>query len=214
MQKIINIEERYERCNFSFIYKLINIKLSANEFKAINKKVNFLKIKEYCDRKRYLSDSLIFVRKENTIFSNNLMLIDCMLNEVCAEFVKLAYLIMLENVIDIVRQLEINNPVKTTNSICQFFYTYKIKKLLSAIALGMISDQVWTGQHDALASNFVFKHGGVVLPHHILNEGDFENYLLNNTRVEANPIKGNLISVYEEDGQQYFKLNLQIRFIK
>ena len=57
------------------------------------------------------------------------------------------------------------------------------------------------------------KSDGEILCYHIYNKNEFENYLLSNTKLEtASSSRHGFGEIYEENGQQYFKLNLQIRF--
>ena len=47
------------------------------------------------------------------------------------------------------------------------------------------------------------------------DENEFEDYLFNNTKLDtASSSRHGFGSIYENDGELFFKLNLQIRFIK
>jgi hypothetical protein len=75
--------------------------------------------------------------------------------------------------------------------------------------------KVWTGQYDATGGYLIIKENGDVLCYHIYNRNEFENYLFNNTKLDtASSSRHDFGTVYEENGELYFKLNLQIRFIK
>ena len=83
------------------------------------------------------------------------------------------------------------------------------------VALGMMPSKVWTGKHDATGGYLVIKDNGDVLCYHIYNRNEFENYLLNNTKLDtASSTRHDFGKIYESNGKLYFKLNLQIRFIK
>jgi type II restriction enzyme len=91
--------------------------------------------------------------------------------------------------------------------------SYKIKRFLTDIALGMMPSKVWTGEYDATGGYLIVKSDGEILCYHIYNKNEFENYLLSNTKLEtASSSRHGFGEIYEENGQQYFKLNLQIRF--
>ena len=114
---------------------------------------------------------------------------------------------------DLIRIIENENPLKfdTTNN--HLFYSYKIKRFLTDIALGMMPSKVWTGEYDATGGYLIVKADGEVLCYHIYNKNEFENYLLANTKLEtASSSRHEFGELYEENGQLYFKLNLQIRF--
>jgi type II restriction enzyme len=73
--------------------------------------------------------------------------------------------------------------------------------------------KVWTGELDATGGYLVVKENGEVLCYHIYNRNEFEDYLFKNTKLEtASSTRHVFGKVYEENGQLYFKLNLQIRF--
>lgn len=93
------------------------------------------------------------------------------------------------------------------------FYQYKIKRFLTDVALGMMPSKVWTGELDATGGYLVVKENGEVLCYHIYNRNEFEDYLFTNTKLEtASSTRHEFGKVYIENGQLYFKLNLQIRF--
>lgn len=94
------------------------------------------------------------------------------------------------------------------------FYYYKIKRFLTDIALGMMPSKVWTGELDATGGYLVVKNDGEVLCYHMYNRNEFEDYLFTNTKLEtASSSRHKFGTVYEENGQLFFKLKLQIRFL-
>ena len=95
------------------------------------------------------------------------------------------------------------------------FYEYKIKRFLTDVALGMMPSKVWTGQYDATGGYLIVKENGDVLCYHIYNRNEFENYLLNNTKLDtASSSRHGFGKIYEVNGDLCFNLNLQIRFTK
>ena len=95
------------------------------------------------------------------------------------------------------------------------FYEYKIKRFLTDIALGMMPSKVWTGEYDATGGYLIVKENGDVLCYHIYNKNEFEDYLFNNTKLDtASSKRHDFGTIFEKDGELYFKLNLQIRFMK
>ncbi|WP_310625416.1 HpaII family restriction endonuclease [Limnohabitans sp.] len=94
------------------------------------------------------------------------------------------------------------------------FYEYKIKRLLSDVALGMMPSKVWGGRLDATGGYLVVKEDGDVLCYHIYSRNEFESYLFANTKLEtASSTRHGFGVVYKEGRQLYFKLNLQMRFL-
>jgi type II restriction enzyme len=116
---------------------------------------------------------------------------------------------------DLVNEITVQNPLKYNLETNHPFYSYKIKRFLTDIALGMMPSKVWTGQLDATGGYLVVKEDGEVLCYHIYNRNEFEDYLLNNTKLEtASSSRHEFGTIYKENNQLYFKLNLQIRFLK
>jgi type II restriction enzyme len=79
----------------------------------------------------------------------------------------------------------------------------------------MMPSKVWSGEYDATGGYLVVKNDGEILCYHIYNKNEFENYLINNTKLEtASSTRHGFGTVYEENDSLFFNLNLQIRFIK
>ena len=117
--------------------------------------------------------------------------------------------------LDIVNNISRNNPLNYNLETNHPFYIYKIKRFLTDIALGMMPSKVWTGHLDATGGYLVVKENGEVLCYHIYNRNEFEDYLLYNTKFETGSSRRHDFgSIYKYENQYYFKMNLQIRFIK
>lgn len=158
---------------------------------------------------------LNFIKNERQIFENNLVLIDSKLPEILSQIVYEFYSSDKSKIADLVEEVNYKNPLGFDISDEHKFYEYKIKRFLSDIALGMMPSKVWTGQYDATGGYLIVKENGEVLCYHIYNKNEFENYLFNNTKLEtASSSRHDFGSIYEQGGELYFKLNLQIRFIK
>jgi HpaII restriction endonuclease len=199
----------------NFIYKLEGEKLSESLINEINLIDGGSKIKDRLIKISNLNRKLVFEKTENSIFSNNLTLIDSALPVILAEIVYLFYTSTSNTLIDLVNEISIENPLNFDISENHPFYFYKIKRFLTDIALGMMPSKVWTGELEATGGYLVIKEDGEVLSYHIYNRNDFEDYLLNNTKLDtASSSRHGFGAVYEENGEQFLKLNLQVRFIK
>jgi hypothetical protein len=92
-------------------------------------------------------------------------------------------------------------------------YAYKFKKLLCSCALGMKPAKRWDGIDEANGGYIIVKADGEILAYHIYNRNLFEQYLLDNTTLErASTTRHEYSSLFEEDGNMFIKLNLQVRF--
>ena len=79
----------------------------------------------------------------------------------------------------------------------------------------MMPSRVWDGKYDSTGGYLVVKEDGDVLCYHIYNKNDFEDYMLNNTKLDTASTSRNDFGYVYKDGDDYFiKLNLQIRFLK
>ena len=204
----------------NFIFK-INESIADKEIERINSMMVKRGKKESADIKGrvksiYSNDKeLIFSKTERQIFANNLILIDSRLPEILSHIVFEFYSSEKTQITQLVEVINHKNPLKFDISDEHKFYEYKIKRFLTDIALGMMPSKVWTGQYDATGGYLIVKESGEVLCYHIYNKNEFEDYLFNNTKLEtASSSRHEFGSIYKKNGELYFKLNLQIRFIK
>jgi hypothetical protein len=198
----------------NFIFKISNLNLSETEIEDINSIASRSKIMDRIDSIIRAKGNFEFIKPERQIFSNNLILIDSRLPEILSQIVYEFYSSNKSKIVDLIEVIRTKNPLKfdTTNE--HQFYEYKIKRFLTDIALGMMPSKVWTGQYDATGGYLIVKENGDVLCYHIYNRNEFENYLFNNTKLDtASSNRHDFGSIYEENEEFYFKLNLQIRFL-
>lgn len=197
----------------NFKYKVNG--LSKYQLDEINSISNPKKILKRISKINELGGSFEFDKIINNVFSNNLILIDSLLPQIVSEIILNFYTTSATTLTDLVELLENKNPLGFDNSCKHLFYTYKIKKMLTDIALGMTPAKVWSGKYDATGGYLVVKDDGDILCYHLYNKNEFEDYLLSNTRLEtASTTRYSFAELYEETEQFYFNLNLQIRFIK
>ena len=197
----------------NFIFKIVDTNISQKEVEEINNISSKSKIKDRILEINNKGRKFEFVKTQRTIFSNNLILIDSLLPQILSNIVLNFYSSPHSNIEELVKLTEGENPLKFDTTDKHLFYSYKIKRFLTDIALGMMPSKVWTGEYDATGGYLVVKSDGEILCYHIYNKNEFENYLLSNTKLEtASSSRHGFGEIYEENGQQYFKLNLQIRF--
>jgi len=197
----------------NFIYKVIG-NLTNTDIETINNINTNSKIQDRVNI-IFQKAKLEFVKTEGSIFQNNLVLIDSCLPEMLAELVVLFNAIAESNLAYLVHILEENNPLHYNIADGHKFYEYKIKRLLTDIALGMQSTKVWTGQLDSTGGYLIVKEDGDIVCYHIYNRNEFENYLLANTRlINPSSTRNKFGLLYKENNELFFKLNIQIRFLK
>lgn len=198
----------------NFIYKIDNVVLSEDQIEHINSIDSRRKIKDRIQKIKDYSGTLKFKSTESSIFGNNLTLIDSSLSIILSEIIYIYFTSGNSKSVELVKEISELNPLNYNLDTNHPFYFYKIKRFLTDIALGMMPSKVWTGELDATGGYLVVKEDGEVLCYHIYNRNEFEDYLLNNTKLEtASSSRHNFGKVYKDGGDILFKLNLQIRFL-
>lgn len=198
----------------NFIYKIEGVSFSEEQINLINAIDTRSKIKDRIEKIYELGGNLCFIMTENSTFENNLILIDSSLPKIISESLKIFFTSNLSKSIDLLNRVSQLNPLNFDLKSNHPFYSYKFKRFITDIALGMMPSKVWTGQIDATGGYLVVKENGDVLCYHIYNRNEFENYLYSNTKFEtASSSRHDFGSIYKENDEFYFKLNLQIRFL-
>lgn len=198
----------------NFIYKIDKLSLGEKEIEKINAINTRSKIRDRILKLQELKGILTFDHPESTVFENILVLIDSALPKIISEILLLFFTSNLSKTSDLVAKISTNNPLKYNLENNHPFYSYKIKRFLTDIALGMMPSKIWTGELDATGGYLVVKDNGEILCYHIYNRNEFEDYLYTNTKLEtASSTRHEFGKIYRQDGVLYFKLNLQIRFL-
>jgi len=110
--------------------------------------------------------------------------------------------------VELIHSVTQSNPLNFDLENNHPFYTYKFKRFLTDIALGMMPSKVWNGQLDATGGYLVVREDGEVLCYHIYNRNEFEDYLYSNTKFEtASSSRHDFGSIYKENNKHYLKPN-------
>lgn len=157
------------------------------------------------------SESIEFECIRDSTFEDNLVMLDSLMPSIYGELVLLHYKNMTiydcNMLLDLLVQ---NNPMEYKNP---SIYTFKFKKFISAVALGMTAGKEWDGRDSATGGYIIIKRDGDVLCYHLYNRNFFENYLLANTQFDRpGATKHDYGYVYKEDDEYFIDLNIQIRF--
>lgn len=199
----------------NFIFKIDNLQLTEDEINEINLINSKSKIMDRIEVIKAKGGVFCFEKLEKAIFANNLMLIDSRLPEILAEIIFNFYsskTSLLSELVTVVSDLNIFQFDTSSN---HPFYEYKIKRFLTDVALGMMPSVVWSGKYEATGGYLIVKEDGEILCYHIYNRNELEDYLFHNTKLEtASSSRHGFGSIYRKGEGLYFKLNLQIRFIK
>ena len=193
----------------NFIYKVSNFDKSQIE------QVNSLKL--FKDKFQFLDahhSNITFLKVADSNMHNNLTMLDLGMERIVAECLLYHYRKIAGTVEDAVALLTKNDPLHIKSSE-QPIYEYKIKQFLLAFALGMTAAKPWQGKFNANGGYIVVKEDGDVVCYHFFDRNDLEDYLFYNTKFDTpSTSRHQFGSIYEENGELFLKLNLQIRFIK
>lgn len=196
----------------NFIYELSGHTLTRPE------KDIFHGFKKFKDKFEYLDSlgiNVSFVKADNDTFNSNMMLVDTNMSLIIGEMLENFYRGKANKVKELTGLCVANNSCKVSDENKDVFYAYKIKELMTNIALGMMPASPWSGKYEATGCYIIVKGDGDVLCYHIYNRNEFREYLYNNTKFETPSKSKHHFGVIEEvDGKQILKLNLQIRFVK
>lgn len=192
-------------------------KLTGNIDDGLMKKVNDIQNpRKYRKRMELLSSKNIVMQYESISSKNfelNLQMIDSNLPIILANLLQYYYSgygIQLPQLLDI---LESNNPCHYNDEFGHSFYEYKIKRFLVDAALGMVPSVIWSGTFDATGGYIVVREDGEILCYHLYNMNEFQEYLLQNVKLDTPSSRNEFGFVYKIDDEYFFDLNLQIRFI-
>ncbi len=200
----------------NFIYKVVctspRLLEEINEIVTISAGRTHSDVRGRIKKLFQLGANLEYHKTQNEIFKDNLVLIDSFMDRIIAETLLYFYRDRISNCEEILQKLESENPMNYGNVNA---YRYKFKKFLSAVALGMKSATAWSGLDEATGGYIVVTKEGDVLAYHIYNRDYFEDYLLKNTEYDTpSTSKYGFGSVYHENGEDFIKLNFQVRFKK
>ena len=197
----------------NFVYKLSGL-LDEDTVSRINSIDTRSKIRDRITQIEASGVNLEYYKLDNANFNRNLTMIDSLFPLIASEILKYFFKGEGTKITDLVDKLKAVNPCDYDLSNNHPFYEYRIKNFLTDCALGMTPTSTWTGEYDATGGYIVVKEDGDIVCYHIYNRNEFQEYLYKNTKLET-PSSGKhgFGVIYEEDGSQYFKLNLQVRFI-
>jgi type II restriction enzyme len=207
----INESDLFKCVSINFIYEIENLK---TEISVINEIETAPKIANRINAITENGGKINFVDIASKSLKLNLQLIDSDLPKILAELLLIKYSNSgTATIYNTLKQVQKNNPLCYDLSLGHPFYEYKIKNFLTDVALGMTPSAIWKGVYDATGGIIIVKENGEIVCYHIYNRNEFQEYLLQNTRIEqASTSRYNFGNLYEENQKIYLKLNLQIRF--
>lgn len=197
----------------NFIYKVIGHKFTDTEIKDINAINTNDKVNERYGVIKSKGGVLNFDSISNDTFDANLTMLDGDMTKIVAAMLLLSADTGVKKFTDLAQRLAIDNPIRYKTDRAFDFYKYKLKNLLTTVALGMVPAKPWNGYYDANGGYIVVKEDGDIICYHFYDRNRFETYLFNNAELERPSTTRHGYGTLEkdEDGKLYFKFNLQIR---
>ncbi len=196
----------------NFIYEVKGFRGKVAEVNTIQTKAQIR------DRVRKISEqggSFQYAGVSNEQFESNMKMIDTVLPEFIAQMLLDFFSNTYRTVSDLTKELSESENMGKKFGLSLTNYEYKIKNFLDAIALGMVPSKPWDGFSKAQGGYIVVKENGDVVCYHLYNRDEFRSYLYENTRFDApSTTRYGYGELYKENGKLFFKLNLQIRFLK
>ncbi len=199
----------------NFIYKINNFNGGESENSEVRDGINCQKVRERAKSIYGAGGSMEFYDLESKIFKKNLRKIDSQFPLMIAEMMKYYFDGKGTTIPELTELLANDKEIFEKMGMNKEDYKYKIKKFLSAIALGMMPGKEWDGNVRAHGGYIIVREDGEVVCYHLYILDEFEEYLYRNTKLDT-PSTGRhgYGDIYEEDGETKIKYNLQIRFIK
>ena len=209
----------------AFVYKLNN--MSDEHMQRINSLVTSDGGKDKKARLAYILSNdieMIFVGnkvlpgRDHSVFADNLDLVRGDMQEILNHVILTHYNAPGDKtkLTDICSKLIHSNPMKKRNP--ETFYPKAIKDFLYATFAGMTASEPWDGKEVVNGGYIVAKDDGDVLVFHTRDGESFKSFLFNNTKIDRPDASEKkhypYAHVYKLNGDYYFDLNFQVRFIK
>lgn len=198
----------------NFCYCISGCSLTDAEIKKINDINTHQKILDRVKTIISKNGVLEYAGMDDSTFKNNLVLIDSFLPPIIASVLAQCYSTGVYDLKKNTEQVSKSNPMGYDINDNLPYYEHKIKNLLVASALGMVPHTPWNALYDANGGYLVVKDDGDVLCYHFYDRNLFESYLFENTKLETpSSSRNDFGKIFKgNDGRNYIKLNLQIRF--
>lgn len=204
--------------------KRSNLIYRIEPYLTIEEIVELNNMSSYSERILHLlatNHRLVFVEPANKTFLANLTLVDSKMPDILSQIYLLKFVDKVSRMTDVVEVLNERNPLGFPMDVQPHFYEYKIKRLLVDMALGMQAGHVWRGNFNADGGYIAVKRDGSIVCFHIYNWNEFQQYLLNSTKLDCPDSShdrcdyGYIIDIPElgDPNASYIKLNCQIRFM-
>ena len=141
-------------------------------------------------------------------------MIDSKLPEILADLLITSYKTSEKKIENLVHYVSKNNALNYDGN-TELYYKKKIGDFLLAITLGMMPGKIWNGEYDVTGGIILVENDGKILVLDAIYYKEYlVKYLIKNTKLESpSSSRYKMFDIYPDKGEEYFNLNLQIRFI-
>lgn len=188
--------------------------LSENDIEEIN---NINTRTKLLDRLKYMKNKnaeITFDKVISNTMNQNLQMIDSKLPEILADLLITSYETSEKKIENLVHYVSKNNALNYDGN-TELYYKKKIGDFLLAITLGMMPGKIWNGEYDVTGGIILVENDGKILVLDAIYYKEYlVKYLIKNTKLESpSSSRYKMFDIYPDKGEEYFNLNLQIRFI-
>ncbi|RKQ71725.1 type II restriction enzyme [Litorimonas taeanensis] len=195
---------------------------AVNGFRGNKEDINNLNPRSSKVQARFLkvletSDEIRFSSMLNKNFAKNLIKLDSLMPLFISEYLRF-YFLGYGNSLEVLTSHVASSPrIKEVVlfPISEEDLKYKLKQLLLNVALGLVPSKEWNGFLKADGGYIIVKETGDIVCFHIYNTAELGEYLYHNTRFDTGSTRRNkFATIFKEENQWFFDLNLQISFKK
>lgn len=164
-----------------------------------------------------LGGLLKYADVSDRVFRCNLFMLDLHLPRLLAEMLRYMHLDGIVKIKDLVREMEVLNPLKVKTELIEkhHYYEHKIKDFLLTSALGMRPAKIYDGEDSAIGAIMLLDAKGKLMLYPKTNRELMRDFLYQNTRfLKGSTVKDHYGYLERENGVYYFKLNIKIGLSK
>lgn len=162
---------------------------------------------------------VVFECVVNPIFEQNLKMVDTTFPQILASTLLHAYMngnLSIEEAVECPALMDdLSEALSLPKPMLLRLVRHKIKELLRQSALGMNPGRQWEGQVEAHGGWLVVKDDGGIVCFHVINDDDFRDYLLANTKFDTPSMtrhEAGYLYRQKGDSTARLRLSLQVRF--
>ena len=154
-------------------------------------------------------------KNNENVFLENLILVDSCMPQILAWLLYTSFSTGERKLDKLTEMITEANPMGFPMTVNTKHYEAKVKRLLMDFALGMLPGQPWEAT-DLASGVLVVKPSGDIDCYHVLYKDTLEEYLFHDLKFEtASASRHEFASIeFDSNGNQYFTLNFQLRFIQ